>query len=166
MPIHIWSVLCERGVLDSYSNQVTIMNVIEQATIKPDADMVKALAEGKKVMLPVKVQIVSLWERSEPEKPERFQIRVVLTLPDGTEKPSAGTVDCDLVTHKGLRTFTSIGNLSYGGPGNYHYLVQQRRDEQAEWITAASLPVHIIVESETKEAGGAAATRATTGKRK
>ena len=62
---HIWSVLCSQSVIDAQSNNVSLFNVIEQLTVVMKKTIIP---EGKIPLLPISLELVTLWERGELEQ--------------------------------------------------------------------------------------------------
>jgi len=138
MPQLIWSVLCYKGCLDSYSNQVSLLDVIEGLSIKTNQ-----LQDPLRV--PVQMSLVSLWLRSEPGVPETFEARANLVMPDGSELPGLVT-NADLQTHSRLRTFMRIEGLEFRGPGLYWLAVEHRPAADSEWIRGGKVPLDVQIE--------------------
>ena len=140
MPDHIWSVLCYKGCLDSHSNQVSLLDVIEGISLRPIEPIIKA-----NVHIPIHMNVVSLWTRSNYDTPETFETRLVLGVPDGSEI-STKEIIADLQGHTRIRTFMSLETFPYRGPGLYKFIVQYRRTSNDPWKKVASIPLDVRVE--------------------
>ena len=79
-----WVIICERAVVDSASNSLSVMNVLEQVhAMRPTPDQVKAAA-GRPIAAPLTCAVVTYWERSNPNRTERnSQVRLRLIDPKG-----------------------------------------------------------------------------------
>ena len=77
---HVWSVACTRAVVDSESNNISLIEVLEEVNLSGPA-----LPAGQKVLAPANVDFVTLWTREEPNTPEAGRSRVVMSDPDGQE---------------------------------------------------------------------------------
>jgi len=152
MPEHVWSVLCYKGVLDQYTNQVSLLDVVENLNLEPDQKLRRASAKDK-IVLDIEMQIVTLWARSDPTVPEQFEFRSILVLPDGTEVvPKEVPRAIDLNQHRRLRLFTRIRGLRFIGVGLYKMLIQWREpDKSDEWTTATTLPLEVMFHEAAKE---------------
>lgn len=132
---HIWSVLCSRSTIDTESNNVSLFNVIEQ--INP-----VGLPEGARGLLPMEVEIVSLWVRD--DVPGRGFTRVVIETPSSSVEPSAeGMIDLSSETIKRFRTRQRLLGVPFEGHGQYWFRVEFRTEEATEWITVARIPVEM-----------------------
>jgi hypothetical protein len=66
-----WVVICERAVIDSTTNSLSLMNVREDLHISPpSAEDVKAAA-GRRLAAYIPTAIVSHWERDKHGRAER-----------------------------------------------------------------------------------------------
>jgi hypothetical protein len=65
-----WVIFCERSVVDSSSNSLSVMNILEEVrAMQPPVDVIKAAA-GRPIGAPLSCAIVMNWERSQPNRPE------------------------------------------------------------------------------------------------
>jgi hypothetical protein len=144
MAKHVWSVLCYKGLLDQYTNQVSLLDVIEAISIKPGEPVPEAL-EDKEMRVPVHLALVTLLTRSDVAVPEVGMLRVRLVLPDGVSRPPQ-EVKVDLTKHVRLRNFTTITSLPLRGDGYFYFVVELRDEASDEWKTAAEIPLEFKVE--------------------
>src|SRR6266403_656544 len=61
MAKHVWSVLCYKGCLDQYTNQVSLLDVIEGIIIKP-MEPVPEIPMGKEIHLHRQVYFFAHWD--------------------------------------------------------------------------------------------------------
>lgn len=139
MPRHIWSVLCAKGIVDRYTNNATLVEVIEALKITP----LGPVPNGR-VHLPVQLSLVSLWVRSDRDTPEHFEIRQVIILPDGSEVPSK-TLTAEMQQYVRVRTFIRHEAIPFQGSGHYWIAVEYRVPPSEEWNRVANLPLDIEV---------------------
>jgi hypothetical protein len=146
MPEHIWSVVCHRGCLDTYTNLVSLLEVTEGLTIRAVGEPIPAPDVTAIATLPSPLHIVSLWTRSDINAPESFQLRSVLITPDGTEFAAPGAGVGDLKEHHRLRSFLQAPGLPVRGPGTYRVAVEWRRDDESRWERVARIPFEVRFE--------------------
>lgn len=146
MAEHIWSVLCDRSVIDKYTNQISLLNVIESIRITVEeggAKKIRAEAEktGRSPVFGHKMQLVTWWVRSDPDVPETIEIQIANYSPSGERGgvPVSGRVD--LVHHRSYRIQVEIGGVAYKGDGLYWIVVERRG--QRGWEPVSRLPVNI-----------------------
>ena len=61
---HVWSVLCKQSVIDSESNNISLLNVIEKVE---GAVEVKG-KKPKTLKMPVQMELITLWQRTSQGK--------------------------------------------------------------------------------------------------
>lgn len=151
MAEHIFSVLCEKGLLDKFTNSVCIFGVLDNISIRHPEGNAPEIGST----LGFQGTVVSLWVREKSDVPESPQMRLVLLPPDGKRVMSPITLEINLGVKARTRTFLSFNNVVYRGAGEYRFLVEQQRGE-GEWEKAASLPftVELTPVSPPDEASG------------
>lgn len=132
---HIWTVPCRQAIIDRDTNLVSLLNVIEQVTI-PE----KPRSEG---IVPVQVEVVSLWQRSDPGVPSESRARVTFRSPTG-EDLAAGEFELDLSQWQRLRTRHCFRGLPVREEGQYRFSVELWQGSGAQWEEVASIPMEIV----------------------
>ena len=133
MPKHIWSVLCRKGILDRYSNQVTIFNVLEEMTIQPDAVF--------PATVPLDWSIVTLWVREHLKRPEQTLTRTIYLGPKGREI-GRGEQKIDLGKHERSRSFANQDHLTIAGFGTHKFLIDYKT-KSGHWKRATEIPLYV-----------------------
>lgn len=135
MARHIWSVLCSKGALDTQTNQISLLDVLEQASATLPADP----KPGESLHLPC--QLIGLWARSDPSKPEKAQCAVRLELPDGTATDRA-EMDIDLSTTTRFRSTFRMEGLPLQN-GALEFVVEHRPSADNDWAEVARIPMEL-----------------------
>lgn len=115
----LWSIFCEKPIIDSKSNNVSLIGVIEALNV-PTVP----------VVIPNPFFIVSLWQRSSlnESKPEDVEYRIVLITPKKREK--------QLIKYKFSlekkrhRTLNGIFGLPIDSAGTHYFSIQQLKGEK------------------------------------
>jgi hypothetical protein len=137
MAKHVWSVLCERVLEDSVTKTVSFVELIEAINVHspPPIDSQSGMAS-----LPVRMQLVSYWTRSDESIAEEFDLRATALLPNGKSVSSPGfRISISKFSHRQNVTFP---NLPYAGPGRYWIRVEWSKDGQT-WQLATELPIEV-----------------------
>src|SRR5882724_578285 len=100
----VWSVLCNRGILDQYTNNVTLVDVVEVLQLQA----LDEIPEGQRGAVPVQMALVTLWRRSDYSVPEKTAARFVLEIPDDDSPSLVARMVVDLETHRRSRTFVNV----------------------------------------------------------
>jgi hypothetical protein len=135
---HAWSVLCSDSAVDIDSNLISIFNVVEG---------VEAITRGEPQegsLLPVPMLLVSLWMKSDRERPENGLLRVSILEP-GREPIAVGREIAFSLTRPRLRTRNRLGGLPIHRSGDYRLLIEFRSVDSEEWRTATLLPLDVSI---------------------
>lgn len=139
MPRHIWSVLCKRGILDRYTNSVSLIDTVEGFNLT----FVQPVPEGQRVTIATAMHLVTLWIRSDRNEPETFEARPVIIMPSGDEVGGhVLTVNLELMF---VRTFMKLEAMPFEGPGLYWFAVEYRRAPTDEWARVSSVPLDLMM---------------------
>ncbi len=131
---HVWSVLCETSLLDQDSKLISLINVLEQLTI-PEVP-----APDKE--LPIVVNLVSTWVRSDLNIPSQGQSQINFVSPSGNVLQALAN-NVDLTKYERLRARGQFRGLKLPEEGQYHFDVEFREDDQHDWLKVASVPLKI-----------------------
>jgi hypothetical protein len=152
MATHIWTLVCEQALVDRFSNNLTIINVVEQFSITLER-IGEAPAEEVTPTVPCTFTVVTMWHRSDPSVEEESSVRVRLVSPSGKLVTKEQELRLEL---KGERTRARhIANYR-GVPisENGDYKVQaQRLEKSGRWKTEATvlIPVQIKIDEPSKQ---------------
>jgi hypothetical protein len=98
MPRHLWTILCERAAIDPDTNNVTLIEIIEDVTVdvETNQDLTKPLS--KSIVLPTSWMIVAAYERDDMTKGEKVDGELQLVSPAGV-KFGGASFSIDLSEH-------------------------------------------------------------------
>ena len=151
MARHIWSVLCSKVVTDSASQNVSLIDVLEQLDVT--VTRAKVEQEQDTVIVPFSGQLVSLWGRGNLDEGEDVSGRVRFISPSGEELEKT-EYSVDLSNYPRVRTVFKMNGfpVRMGEVGNYCFSIEQA-SEQGGWdvVAEVAVQVKIIV---TTEGGG------------
>jgi hypothetical protein len=135
---YVWSVLCGRATTDRETNNVSLIDVIEQIDISVPEDLTYP------VNIPFTADLVTLWARPQLDVPFRAITRFRFLTPTGTELGvSQGEVDLETTTR--LRQHLRIQGLRIGGTGWHEWEISWRPLDNELWTTVARIPLEIRV---------------------
>jgi len=118
-----WMVFCERAVVDSSSNSLSLMNILEEVhMVRPSAEQIKAAA-GRRIAVPLACTVVTNWERSDPTRAEG-SAKVMLRLVDPKGKALIeSTLLLDLGKASRARLFVNLQAMPAETEGTYIWRV-------------------------------------------
>lgn len=134
---HIWTVVCRQSVIDRDSKNLSLFNVLEQITIQGEANT------EERTVIPMDLEVVSLWSRSDYNVPAKGVQRLTLLSPDG-ESLASGEQEIDLSKHRRFRNRARFRGLPMKGDGRYTFRVEQMTEEEAEWQHVTDIPLELV----------------------
>lgn len=138
MADHVWTVLSSDFVIDSETNNATLFNTLEQIALIRTPEQ-----EGKTPeVIQLRMALVSLWTRSDPEKPEMVEARYLVKAPSGKTSFSK---EYRLNLKKTVRHRVQIrfANIEFAGFGRYQFIVQKKL-KSGKWAKVASVPLEVL----------------------
>jgi hypothetical protein len=131
---HVWTVVCSRSVIDRDTNNISIQNVLEQITVsappRPGAT------------IPIEVEVVSLWTKTDPAVPHRGKARITLLSPSGQALRTA-ELEIDLSVYERYRTRNRLQGLPVAESGRHVFRVEVREAGAEVWRLVAAIPLQI-----------------------
>lgn len=152
MAKHQWTIVCQQAIVDRFSNNLTIIGVVEQVNI--ELQKLKEATDARKhPVVPTSFSLVSMWHRSDPAKEERSSSRLSIKNPKGKILFATQEQEIDLTGDKlRARNIFNFRGFPLEDSGSYHVYVQTSL-ASGKWKTVATIeiPVRInIVEASGK----------------
>lgn len=148
---HIWAVLCQRSIIDADSNNISLIDVLEQINISRYAPSEQQpTAQDQLGVVPISFEIVSLWSRAEEPQSASGQCRVTLLGPSGP-LGEANYIPVDLRKHERMRTRHRFEGLPVREAGRHLFHVEYRDDGETEWREVQAIPLKVVFESAPKK---------------
>ena len=139
---HIWSVLCSRAINDRRTNNISLIDVIEELTIEGGTPVF----DGKSTVMlgGIELYLVSLWMDDHlSESPPVCRLSVVTPDKKTLKQPE---VPLNFDGNARLRHTFSFQGIPYRGLGRYWWVVQRKRvtkTERVRWEKVARLPLEL-----------------------
>lgn len=140
----VWAVFCQSVIIDGSTNNVSIINQLDQLQTAPPPEMPNK--KGVPLMA-FQCALVCVWERDRPEISETVPIRIRLIGPDKKSLPiGVGTIDL----RKNLRSrlITNLPGLPVVGEGRYTFVYEIQLGSR--WKRAADVSVLILYQKATR----------------
>ena len=139
----IWSVLAESSAVDRDSNNVSLFNIIEEAQIPQPPEPPNSTAEGDPLSaVPLRCVLVTLFGRTEADRGEKRETRLVVTMPNGRVVETDLRFEVDLEVAHRNRTRVNVSTLPWAGQGEYRFQIQGM-DESGEWQMMSEAPLQV-----------------------
>jgi hypothetical protein len=141
---HIWSVICRLSITDRERGTVSLIDVTDRIDIEGEV----VFDDEPVGSLPVPVEIISLWRRSNPDQPEYARARVLILSPENEPLNDAGyEYKVDLTQHSKFRSVGRLQTLPFTSSGIYRFAIQLFDEESNQWKDIAAIPLELVVES-------------------
>lgn len=145
---HVWSVLCYKGIIDKASNNMSLIETIEE--IHLSAEAVKGGAGGLEVIAAIPMNWVTLWTRSDPTKVEKNWVKDAIVSPSG-KILVVKEYEVDLQQYKRNRSVRNVPMPPSEEPGIYLFQTRIKVEGKKQWKKVAEVPLEVIVEKEGPE---------------
>jgi len=131
---HVWTVICSRAVIDRDSNNVSLQNILEVLSIKE--------APKPQGVLPIELDVVTLWIRESILEPEIGYSRTRFLSPSGK---TLGEFESkvDLTEHERSRAKLILQGLPLREEGLYTFRVDMKKTEEGRWRKVAEIPLKV-----------------------
>ena len=123
----IWGVLCARSIIDQGSNNISMIDVVEQITLSPEAQF--------PVNIVYPFQLVSLWSRSDYEQPAIGRARIIVFSPSD-EEIHREEIEIDLTSFRRLRHRLGFQGLPISETGKFVFQVEQFQADGTTLVVA------------------------------
>jgi len=146
---HIWTVLCNKSILDKYSNNITLVNVLETLNIEGSIDDLTKVSKSKKGnIFPYNLSIVSLWAREDEKGDVNFIFKLEIEDPEG-EIIAENEREVPLNSqHKRTRTRINMNGIKITSPGDYIFRISKKIND--DYIICAEVPLEINFKNRKK----------------
>lgn len=144
MAKHQWSIVCDQAIVDRFTNNLTIVNIIEQVSLTIQRTGKASEATSSPVVL-VDFKVVSLWHRSEPSVEEDGKARIRLLSPSGKPLAPDSELRIELTGDK-LRTRNILNcrGIPIRETGEHQVQIQQLQ-KNGRWKTDATIPIIVTI---------------------
>lgn len=139
MARHVWSVLCERALVDQDTQSVSMIDVIEELLLEGE------LPAGR-VDVPLQASLVTYWTRSAQDAPEQGQSRLRVLSPMGEALASGKPSDVSLREQTRAQVVSRIDSMPLEGEGVYQLVIDLRGEQDTDWSEAGRVPLEVRVQ--------------------
>lgn len=136
---HVWTVFCTSSAIDRDTNTVSLFDIVEQI----DGEIPEAI-ENKKIIIPAKFQLFTLWARGASNEGEIGTTRTRFLAPNGDVLlTSQNEVDLrESIERRRVRL--NIAGLPYTGRGCYRFVVEIQSPD-GQWVVGGNVPVPLNI---------------------
>lgn len=146
---HIWSVLCSQSLIDTSSNNISLIGILEEVhlTRKPSSPSGQKERTKGKPAFPIVMEWVTLWERTQDDSTNVVPVRDIVSAPSGKILVQE-EYNIDFGKHKRMRWRRKFSSLPERGPGRYQFSTQIKDEKTNTWESVSNLPLEVFVETQ------------------
>jgi len=146
---HIWSVLCAKSIIDSETNNISLLDILETINISIHPKQ-KGVSSIKGTLEPITIrgqfEIVSLFKRSNTTgELEEAQQLIEFCGPDNKKIKEFSQSISIPKQFKKMRARFRIPELTFFKAGEYKFVVKIKGKEQTKSLTVAEIPLDVGV---------------------
>ncbi|MBU3922692.1 hypothetical protein KJ684_00435 [Patescibacteria group bacterium] len=139
---HVWSILCEKTIIDIDTNSLNIHNCFDELNINIGK---KERNNNKKILIPVNFEIIHLLFDKKINQIRNPEIKIELYDP---ENKNIGNFS-ELVTFpkqkRRLRIRTKMNNLPITVEGTYNFLIKLKENKEKKYKKVSEIPLDIKI---------------------
>ena len=141
---HVWSVLCHRPIIDSNTNNISLLDAFEQINISFNQ---RPAPESEKLMFPYNFSLVSLWakgtQESKDDRDEQINFRLQILDPQNKILDQQEfSVPFGKNIHR-MRNVLSLQHIPITTAGIYWFVVKTKNEKTNEYEISAELPLEV-----------------------
>lgn len=142
-----WALLCSQSLVDTQSNNISLLNVIEQIKFEGEVkDKSKQFNTEGGEMIPVSMELVSRFRKlADPEEVLKLKCEVDFNDPDNKK---LATFNNELLLDKGiqnLRMRFGIGGLKVTKSGLYNFSIKLKDSGKKTYTELTKVPLEVIL---------------------
>ena len=142
MTKHIWSVLCKKTIIDTDTNNISLIDVFEQLQAKVNLPQNKNI----KLSIPLEYEVVNFWYKENTDKKEEVDVEITLIDPNNKSLKSFINTITIPDNKKRVRTRLKITGLPITISGIYRFIVKIKEKNTKNYKQVAELPIEIKIE--------------------
>ena len=142
MTKHIWSVLCKKTIIDTDTNNISLIDVFEQLQAKVNLPQNKNI----KLSIPLEYEVVNFWYKENSNKKEEVDVEITLIDPNNKSLKSFINTITIPDNKKRVRTRLKITGLPITISGIYRFIIKTKEKNTKNYKQVAELPIEIKIE--------------------
>ena len=135
-----FSILSKNVIVDKKTNQLSIINILEEAQFTADP----LPQPNEWTLFPLELQLVTMFIRSDPEVPEHTEARIRVSAPSGEIFTTSVKFPVSLTESRFNRNITRFSQTPIFSTGQHDYIIDLL-DDNGEWNEAFRAPVFLTL---------------------
>ena len=142
---HVWSVICEKSIIDNETKNLSLMNCLERlvVTVEPKPGVKISDKDKSKINLPINYEVASFWYRTDSTNKEIFWVKTLLVAPSN-DKLNENEKQLEMKKSvERLRSRMRVSGLTLRGSGLYFIKIFIKENKKDKYKQVAKLPLEI-----------------------
>jgi len=145
---HEWSILCSQSIVDTDTNNLSLINLIEQLKLNINLNEGKKFDENEGVIFPLNMVLVSRFHKITTEEIEsKCDVKIDFVSPDNKV---LGSYEQEIVMAKDVRNIRmrfGITALKFTKTGLYNFVVNCKQKEENTYTSIGNVPLDVFLEA-------------------
>ncbi|PJB87554.1 hypothetical protein CO083_06385 [Candidatus Roizmanbacteria bacterium CG_4_9_14_0_8_um_filter_34_12] len=139
---HVWSILCRKTIIDSATNNISLIDVFEQLQAKVSLPQNKNI----KLSIPFEYEVVNFWHKENTTNKVEIDIEITLMDPNNKTLKTFTNIVTIPDNMKRMRTILKIIGIPITTSGIYRFIVKYKEKDTNSYKQVAELPIEIKIE--------------------
>jgi hypothetical protein len=146
---HRWSILCTTSSVDTKNNNVSLFNIIEQVQVTKDPLAKKSGPKQDRIFVPMKLELVTLWEKIRSDEKASGTIEVHFEDPLG-ELLQKFRYELSMPKDR-VRNFTTIDGFFMTEEGRYVFKIKAKSSNEDNLQDVGEVPLQVDISNVLQE---------------
>lgn len=142
---HIWTVLAQKAIIESQSNSLSLIDVMEELTVTISKKAPKDLKIAT-INIPISYEVVSYLLKDSKNNEDNPLIRIQILNPKGKIMKSFEHLVAWEKGKERMRTRAHIMGLNVDLPGNYIFRIYLKEKIEDEYSQVAEIPLKVKIQ--------------------
>jgi len=141
----LWAILCEKSIVNSESNNISLLEVIETIGITISPQEEDKYRNENKVMIPANFELVCLWSKEKKIGSERADMKVEL-ISSKNKSLLNFEKNFEIPTDKRrARTKLTIQGITFNESGMYQIIISLKNSGTPEYKKVGEVPLEVVI---------------------
>lgn len=147
--VHLWSILCTASSVDAKNNNVSLFNVVEQVQVTKDPLVKKSGPKQNRIFVPMKLELITLWEKIRSGENTTGTIEVHFQDPLG-ELLQKFRYELSMPKNR-MRNLIAIDGFFVTKEGRYVFKIKAKSANEDDFQDVGELPLQIDISNVLRE---------------
>lgn len=146
---HLWSILCTASSVDAKNNNVSLFNIVEQVQVTKDPLAKKSGPKEDRIFVPMRLELVTLWEKIRSDENAIGTIEVHFEDPSG-ELLQKFRYELSMPKNR-VRNLTAIDGFFVTQEGRYVFKIRAKSSNEGAFQDVGEIPLQVGIANVLRE---------------